>query len=94
MSDTSSSGGDQAHDGIVATFSTPQTAVGLTLNNDTQAYTLVVATGDRTFTFAVPADKALFVGAVSHCALPIASVRVLPPVPSDWWRILSVTFAR
>jgi hypothetical protein len=53
----------------------------------------VVATGDQSFTFAVPAEKALFVGAIGHCSTPIVSVRVLPPVPSDWWRILSVTFA-
>ena len=85
----------EARDGLIATFSAPQDAVALVLNDDegSQVSTLTVTTSEQTFTFTVPTATATFAGVVRQCGSRISAVRVAPPVPSHWWRLFSVTAA-
>jgi hypothetical protein len=92
-------GGAQARDAVIAAFSTEQRAVGLVVNDDegSQMFTLIVTVSDAnatTYTFTATADKSTFVGIVDNCSYPISSVLIAPPIPSHWWRLQSVTFAR
>jgi hypothetical protein len=92
----SDAGGTQARDGIVANFSTEQRAVGLVLNDDegSQTFTLLITSSNGTsYTFTATAGKSTFLGVIDRCSTAIPGFRILPPAPSHWWRLESVTFA-
>lgn len=84
-----------ARDSIVATFSSNVAAVAFRASDDegTQSYSLDVATSTGTVSFPVASAHAPFVGVVSNCGTVITSATLVPPMPSNWWRLFSVTFA-
>jgi hypothetical protein len=93
----STSGGAQARDAIIVAFHTEQRAVGLVVNDDegSQMFALQVTVSDGTrYTFTATADKSTLVGLVDNCSYEISSVEIVPPIPSHWWRLQSVSFAR
>lgn len=83
-----------ARDAIAATFSSNVAAVAFRPSDDegAQGYSLGVATTSGTVSFPVASAHAPFVGAVSHCGNVITSATLSPPMPSNWWRLFSVTF--
>jgi hypothetical protein len=58
-------------------------------------FTLVVMLSNATsYTLTATAEKSTFLGLVDRCSSAIAAVRIMPPIPSHWWRLQSLTFAR
>jgi len=58
------------------------------------AHQIPVEADGQLYSFTLPSAQQPFVGAVSRCGATIIAARIVPPIPSQWWRLLSVTFAR
>jgi hypothetical protein len=87
-------GGATARDAIVATFTPHVAAVAFRPSDDegTQSYVFEVVTTSGITSFPVATAKAPFVGVVNGCGAAIVAAALVPPTPSHWWRLFSVTF--
>lgn len=87
--------GATARDAIVASFTSNVAAVAFRPNDDEgmQGYTFDITTTSGTSSFPVAATPGTpFVGVVNGCGNVITSAALVPPTPSHWWRLFSVTF--
>jgi hypothetical protein len=87
-------GGATARDAIVASFTSQVAAVAFRPSDDegAQSYIFEIVTTSGTTSFPVSTAKAPFIGVVNGCGNAIVSAALVPPKPSHWWRLFSVTF--
>lgn len=86
--------GATGRDTIEASFPSAVAAVAFRASDDEgmQGYLFEVTTQSETAPFPVASAHAPFMGVVSRCGNVITSAALIPPMPSHWWRLFSVSF--